>query len=201
MERTGHPIAAAVGFFATTNVEDFVSLTVLFLSWHTNGQPRPWHIVTGYYAGYLTLVATTVIAAAGLTLVPKGWVGLLGLVPLSLGIRKLLTARDGNPRKAPAMAFGPLPAMAITLGNGADNLSLYPPVFRTMSRAEVSLTIAVFLAMAAVWCATAAAVGGHKTVVKAVERVGHLLTPVVYIAIGIWILIQSGAIDHLVGLL
>ncbi len=105
---------------------------------------------------------TGVIAAAGLTLVPEGWVGLLGLVPFGLGIRRLWKARDGNPGTPVAMTFGPLPVMSITLGNGADNLTLYPPAFRALSPADLSLTIVVFLIMAGVWCVIGAAVGGHN---------------------------------------
>lgn len=201
MDRIVHTSATAVGLFASTNVEDFMMLTVLFLSYRTDGQPRPRQIVTGYYAGYLTLITATVIAAAGLTLVPEGWVGLLGLVPFGLGIRRLWKARDGNPGTPVAMIFGPLPVMSITLGNGADNLTLYPPAFRALSPADLSLTIVVFLIMAGVWCVIGAAVGGHKPVVTTVQRAGHLLAPVTYIGIGIWIFIQSGVVGHIVSLL
>ena len=39
------------------------------------------------------LVAASAVAALGLLVVPDRWVGLLGLVPLTLGIRGLVAAR------------------------------------------------------------------------------------------------------------
>ncbi len=44
MDRIVHTSATAVGLFASTNVEDFMMLTVLFLSYRTDGQPRPRQI-------------------------------------------------------------------------------------------------------------------------------------------------------------
>jgi cadmium resistance protein CadD (predicted permease) len=46
----------AAGVFAGTNVDDLLVLTVLFLSAHTTGRPRPWHVWVGQYAGIAVLV-------------------------------------------------------------------------------------------------------------------------------------------------
>jgi cadmium resistance protein CadD (predicted permease) len=52
-------IGAAVGVFAGTNVDDLIILTVLFLSARASGEPRPWQIWTGQYAGVGVLVAVS----------------------------------------------------------------------------------------------------------------------------------------------
>ncbi|GIG67149.1 cadmium resistance transporter [Phytomonospora endophytica] len=189
MSATPGTIATAVGVFAGTNVDDIIVLTVLFLSSRANGRPRPWHIWTGQYLGIAALVAVSVLAALGLSIVPDGHVGLLGLVPLALGVRGLVTAirsRDGD--AAPVAAAGLLGVAGVTIANGADNISVYTPVFRTIGTGPTLLTIAVFAVGVAVWCAAGALLGSHPKVIAVVERYGKWLVPAVFIGIGLLIL-------------
>jgi len=130
-------IAAAVGIFAGTNIDDLIVLTVLFLSSRASGRPRPWQIVGGQYAGIAALVAVSTLAALGLAIVPDQWVGLLGLVPMALGVRGLsgaIRARDRNAEPAPVVASGLVPVAAVTIANGADNISVYTPTATCSSR-------------------------------------------------------------------
>ena len=86
MIATGHlTVAGSAVVFAATDVDDLAVLTVLFLSARAIDRPRPWHIWAGQYLGVGTLVAVSLLAAAGLHVVPEKWVGLLGLLPLALG--------------------------------------------------------------------------------------------------------------------
>jgi cadmium resistance protein CadD (predicted permease) len=85
-------IVAAAALFAGTNADDIVVLTVLNVSSRAGGRPRGWQIWAGQYAGFTVLVAASLAAAAGLTLVPARWLWLLGLLPLGLGLRKLAAA-------------------------------------------------------------------------------------------------------------
>lgn len=82
-------IASAIGMFAATNIDDIVILTVLFLA-SSRGGPRPWQIVLGQYLGFATLVAISVVAALGLTIIPDEWVGFLGFIPLLIGVIGLI---------------------------------------------------------------------------------------------------------------
>ena len=70
----------AVVLFAATNADDIVVLTVLAISARASGQPRPWHIWAGQYAGFTVLIGASLAAAAGLVLVPLHWLWLLGLL-------------------------------------------------------------------------------------------------------------------------
>lgn len=195
-------IAAAVGLFAATNIDDIVVLTVLFLA-STRGALPGWKVVAGQYLGFITLVALSVIAAAGLTLVPDQWVGFLGLVPLGIGVYGLirtLRRRGGDDDDdAPTIRAGGLLGVAgITIANGADNISLYTPVFRTSPIPDTVITIIVFLVLVAVWCLVARLVGTNKTVTEALEKIEHWLVPAVFIGLGLYILLGSGVIPRLI---
>lgn len=199
MDALAQTVAAAIGMFAGTNIDDIVVLTTLFLAGRTTGRPRWWEIVGGQYLGFLTLVGVSVAAAAGLTAIPDPWVGLLGLIPLALGVRGLLAARRANPDSdRPAPIAAGLPAIAgVTIANGADNLSVYTPLFRTIGITASVVTIVVFLALLAGWCAAGALLGNHKVVIGWLERAGRWLVPAVFIAIGAVILVESGALGRL----
>ena len=189
-------VAAAAGMFAGTNVDDMIMLTVLFLSSRGSGRPRPWQIWAGQYAGFAVLVLASVVAALGLTIVPDDWVGLLGLVPFALGVKGLvaLRTRDDGGDTSPAIASGLVSVATVTMANGADNISVYTPVFRTIGTGPTGVTITVFAIGVALWCLAGSWLGSHKKMIEITERCGHWLVPAVFVAIGSLIVIESGVL-------
>ncbi|GIG89718.1 cadmium resistance transporter [Plantactinospora endophytica] len=195
-------IVAAVGLFAGTNVDDLIVLTVLFLSARAAGRPRPWQIWLGQYAGVGVLVLVSAVAALGLTILPDRWVGLLGLVPFALGVRGLvsaLRARGNAEPPAPVVATGLLSVIGVTVANGADNISVYTPTFRTIGVADSLLTVAVFSLGVAAWCLAGSWLGSHQKVVELVRRFGHWVVPIVFMLIGAVIVVESGVLGRLAG--
>lgn len=194
-------VFTAVGLFTATNIDDIVVLTVLFVA-SARGALPGWKVVAGQYAGFVTLVAISVVAAAGLTIIPDKWVGFLGLIPLAIGIfglvRTLRRQDDDDDDDDAISAVGLLGVAGITIANGADNISLYTPVFRTSSVQDSVVTIIVFLVLVAVWCLIARFIGTSKTVSELLERVEHWLVPAVFIGLGLYILIESGVLVRLV---
>ncbi|MEU4834071.1 cadmium resistance transporter [Streptosporangium sp. NPDC023615] len=184
-------IGTAVVVFAGTNVDDLVILTVLFLASRAGGVPRPGQIVAGQYAGIATLVAVSAAVALGLAVVPDRWVGLLGLVPFGLGVRGLVGAARSGGEEAPPVASGVISIAGVTIANGADNISVYTPLFRTIGPVPSGVTIAVFAVLVAVWCAVASWLGSHGKVIALVERWGRWLVPVVFMVIGAVIVLES----------
>jgi cadmium resistance protein CadD (predicted permease) len=83
---------AAAVLFTGTNIDDMLVLSVLNASSRASGLPKRRQIWAGQYAGTAILVALSVAAGRGLTLIPEHWIWVLGLVPLSLGLWRLATA-------------------------------------------------------------------------------------------------------------
>jgi cadmium resistance protein CadD (predicted permease) len=191
-------VLTAAVLFAATNVDDIVVLTVLSISSRATGQPRPWHIWAGQYAGLAVLVGVSLAAAAGLALVPLHWLWLLGLLPLGLGLYKLATAiraHRGGEEASPATVTGLAGVTGLTIANGGDNLSAYSPVFRTSSAAEITVIIAVFLVAMGLYCLASIRFAGHRAVIRAVQRWGEWAVPVVFILIGFYIFYKTGALS------
>src|SRR5215469_1778600 len=141
--------------FAVTNADDIVVLTVLNMTSRVGGRPRGWQIWAGQYAGFTVLIAASLAAAGGLSLVPDRWLWLLGLLPMGLGLYKLaatIHARRAGEPVSPVVVTGLAGVTGMTIVNGGDNVSVYIPFFRTSSLAGITLTVAVFMAGTALYC-------------------------------------------------
>jgi cadmium resistance protein CadD (predicted permease) len=193
-------LAAAVLAFAGTTVDDLVILAALFMARSTGGTPPARVIIAGQYAGFAAILAIALAAAAGLRIVPDQWVGLLGLVPVGFGLRELWRLRGAGQAPRPPLA-STIPRIAtITFANGADNISVFTPLFRTLHAGGSLLAAALFLALIALWCAAGALLGSRAATAATLGRITRWLVPAVFITVGILILITSGtltAIRHI----
>src|SRR5258708_9918533 len=175
---------AAAALFAGTNADDIVVLTMLNMSSRAGGRPRGWHIWAGQYAGFTILVAASLGAAAGLTLVPARWLWLLGLVPLGLGLHKLaatIRARRSGQSVPPAVVSGLTGVMGLTIVNGGANISVYTPLFRTSSVARTILIIPELRAGTALYFLAGSPFAAHHAVTQALPRSGQRIGPALFI--------------------
>ncbi|QZN87467.1 cadmium resistance transporter [Cellulomonas sp. C5510] len=186
---------AAVGLFAGTNVDDIIVVTLFFLAVQ-RGALRTWQVVVGQYLGVGALIVLSLLAALGLTIIPDQWVGLLGLIPLGLGawgFVKFLRSRNRDDDQPPA-ALNPgglLGITGVTLANGADNLAVYTPLFRSMSTPDTITTVIVFVILIGVWILVGRLVGSRPRVLRVISRVETWLVPAVYCVLGLVILAES----------
>jgi cadmium resistance protein CadD (predicted permease) len=86
-----------------------------------------------------------------------------------------------------------LAVAAITFANGGDNIGVYVPVFAAAGTGGLVVFATVFLALVAVWCAAGRFFATRPIIARALSRWGHIVLPVVLIAIGLLILIEGGA--------
>jgi cadmium resistance protein CadD (predicted permease) len=183
---------AAVAF-AATNVDDVVILAVLFA--RTDAAFRVRHIVLGQTLGFAVLVVAGLAAGAGLLALPEEAVGLIGIVPIALGIHAFLEARrgdDDDDDETPVAALGTLGVASITIASGADNVAVYAPLFATAGFDGFATTVVVFAVLLAALLAVGRVIGSRPAVVRAVHRAGDYAVPVVLIALGVFIVLESG---------
>jgi cadmium resistance transport/sequestration family protein len=186
--------AVLTGFisFAATNIDD-IFILMLFFS-QTGEAFRNRHIVLGQYLGFAALVALSVLGSLGVLIVPEEWVGLLGLVPIFLGIRALMQLReDSEEDRKPIESSGMGGVATVTFANGGDNIGIYVPLFASVGYASMGVIILVFFALVAAWCYVGYKVGGHPTVAEKIDRYGHIIVPFVLIGLGIYILLENGS--------
>lgn len=191
---TASLLATAVIAFAGTTIDDVIILTALFMARRAGGSPRAVAIIAGQFAGFAVILGVALLAATGLRIVPDRWVGLLGLVPIGFGMCGLWRLRGSDEDSRPPLASTATRIAAITFANGADNISVFTPLFRTLHTAGSLLAAALFLMLVGLWCVIGALLGTHSAVVAALGRISHWLVPVVFIAVGGLILLSSGTL-------
>lgn len=185
---------AAVAAFVATNLDDVVVLTALFALAGRGGPLRVRHVVAGQAAGLGALVIAAWIVAAGFVLLPDDVVGLLGLVPLALGILGLASVlRDppGEDGPTPVVA-GTASVAALTIAGGADNIAVYVPFFANQGAVGIAVVVTTFAILLGVWLLGARWLATRPPVAHLVGRWGHVAVPVVLIVLGLAILAQSG---------
>ena len=184
-------LATAVLAFAGSTVDDVIILTTLFMARRTEGRPRAWTIIAGAYAGFGAIIVVALLAATGLRAVPGRWAGLLGLVPIAFGVWGLWRLRGRHEDSRPPLASSAPRIAAITFANGADSISVFTPLFRTLHTAGSLLATVLFLILVGVWCALGAILGSHRATAATLGRISHWLVPLAFIAVGTLILITS----------
>ncbi len=195
-------LGTAIVVFVSTNIDDIFLLTAFF----ADPRFRSRSVVAGQYAGIAALVIASALAALLALVFPDGWVALLGIVPLYLGFQKLLALRqaaggdEGDSDECHiasqeqagerGLLSQVLAVASVTVANGGDNLGAYIPLFATNLDALVSYSL-TFVVMTGIWCALGYWLVNNR-ILGGVRRYGHVLLPVVLIALGIYIL--SGAL-------
>jgi cadmium resistance protein CadD (predicted permease) len=157
-------------------------------------------VVIGQYVGMGALYAISGIAALISLVLPPVYVGLLGLVPLGIGISKLrcLFGREekGNLQSiSDAKANRVLMVASVTIANGGDNIAVYTALFASHGISD-RLTIGItFAVMTGLWCLAAHWIVNHRRLRGPIHRQAHRIAPFVLIGLGVLILIRTGALS------
>ncbi|WP_313552491.1 CadD family cadmium resistance transporter [Aerococcus sp.] len=192
-------IISSMLVFISTSIDYLVVLTILFSTVNT-GKQRSIYI--GQYIGTGLLVGFSLIAAYFLNFIPQDWViGLLGLLPLILGIRAIFIDEDVDEKyleeKMSHRQSELASVVALTIALGGDNLGIYIPYFTGMSFQEVMVVFLVFIIGIFTLCYLSKRLASVPMIGEVVERYEKVIVPVVFIGLGIFILLENGTIQHL----
>jgi cadmium resistance protein CadD (predicted permease) len=139
---------------------------------------------------------------------PTAFVGLLGLVPITMGLKsawELRTSSDANGQvstenRRSLIGHANIAAVfAMTVANGGDNVSVYIPLFAMRTASNMAIMGVVFGIMTAIWLMLAYWLTRHRAIGTPVRRYARLLMPFVFIALGVFILYQAGTVKLLYG--
>lgn len=201
-------IISGVMAFVATNVDDIL-LLVFFFS-QVQAAFRPRHVVTGQYLGLAILVSVSLLGCLGRLIIPRPWLGWLGVIPIGMGIwqlpgrKKAANSVDGPPVNGQLTRL-PLPrsgllhphayqVAAVTVANGGDNIGIYTPLFASRNLAELTMLLLLFGVLMGVWCFVGYHLAHKSAVVAVMMHYGHIVVPIVLIGLGIFILRESGTL-------
>lgn len=175
--------------FVSTNLDDILVITILLAQ--ANSARERGRIVLGQYLGIFLLMLLGMAGAFGLSALPDSVLGLLGMVPMAIGIHGLF--QKGEEDEKTGTSMGVLSVTLVTLSNGADNIGVYIPLFIGYSAADYLVLVLVFALMTALWCLIARNITRIPAVERFLRGMGPKLVPYVMIALGIWILLSHSA--------
>jgi len=141
-------LGKAIIAFAATNIDDIFVLTLFFAQKNL----RRSHVVVGQYLGLAVLIAISLVGYFARLIIPHTWIGVLGLAPIAIGIKKLVDWKHGKESDTKETSGGIFTVAAVTFANGADNIGIYIPMFASGNAQALAITLITFAVLIAVWC-------------------------------------------------
>jgi cadmium resistance protein CadD (predicted permease) len=194
--------------FATT-FDDNLYLTAFFGK--VNRTFRPKHIVVGEFLGFTALVFASLPGFFGGLIVPDAWIGLLGFLPISIGISNLMSREEeGSVQTVSVLNSSDEPqhrnqslwatirdrqtyrVSAVTIANGGNNIGIYVPLFASSNLHSLGVIVCVCYLTIGLWCFLSYYMTRNPLMTPVLARYGRKIFPFVLIYLGFSILIKSG---------
>ena len=162
------------------------------------------NIYLGQFLGSVSLILLSLLFAFVLNYIPsKEILGLLGLIPIFLGLKVLLLgdsdgeaiAKDGLRKDDKNLIF--LVAMITFASCGADNIGVFVPYFTTLNLANMIVTLLTFLVMIYLLVFSAQKLAQVPSVEETLEKYSRWFIAVVYLGLGMYILIENNSFNIL----
>lgn len=162
------------------------------------------NIYLGQFLGSVSLIFLSLLFAFVLNYIPsKEILGLLGLIPIFLGLKVLLLgdsdgeaiAKDGLRKDNKNLIF--LVAMITFASCGADNIGVFVPYFTTLNLANLIVALLTFLVMIYLLVFSAQKLAQVPSIGETLEKYSRWFIAVVYLGLGIYILIENNSFNML----
>lgn len=162
------------------------------------------NIYLGQFLGSVSLILLSLLFAFVLDYIPSKEIsGLLGLIPILLGLKVLLLgdsdgeaiAKEGLRKDNKNLIF--LVAMITFASCGADNIGVFVPYFTTLNLANLIVALLTFLVMIYLLVFSAQKLAQVPSVGETLEKYSRWFIAVVYLGLGMYILIENNSFDML----
>ena len=198
----GQTIISANGVYISTSIDYLIILIILFAQLSQNKQK--WHIYAGQYLGTGLLVGASLVAAYVVNFVPEAWmVGLLGLIPIYLGIRFAIVG-EGEEEEEEEIIERLEQSKAnqlfwtvtlLTIASGGDNLGIYIPYFSSLDWSQTLVALLVFAIGIIIFCELSRVLSSIPLISETIEKYQRIIVPLVFIPLGLYIMYESGTIE------
>lgn len=176
--------------FIASNIDDTFILILLFA---TPGLLAR-HVMIGQFGGITILVIISSLAALLALAVPPFILGFMGIVPIVIGIKRLLESRKSTESEhfGTRKYLSIISVTAITVSNGGDDIGVFTPLFAKYNTVtEFSLLILLLLIMTGVWCMVTYYFFRHPLIISRIDAMSKAVAPVALIGVGVFVIFDS----------
>ncbi|MDK1726777.1 cadmium resistance transporter [Dellaglioa algida] len=195
-------IGSTVLAFISTNIDYLLILIIIFAKYKNKHDDKL--IFIGELLGSGTLIVVSLIVAFWLKMIPEEWIlGFLGIIPIVMGIKMYFGDEDegnevreklGKPQRSIILSV-----IMITIATcGPDNLAIYVPFFTTLNAGDIPIVLGLFFIFLCMITWLSKMITNLPKIQVFFERFGDLITLLVYVFLGIYILLESGTIQHFI---
>ena len=197
-----HNVVTSIILYSGTAVDLLIILMLFFAK--RKSRKDIINIYLGQFLGSVSLILLSLLFAFVLNYIPsKEILGLLGLIPIFLGLKVLLLgdsdgeaiAKDGLRKDDKNLIF--LVAMITFASCGADNIGVFVPYFITLNLTNLIVTLLTFLVMIYLLVFSAQKLAQVPSVGEILEKYSRWFIASVYLGLGIYILIENNVFDML----
>jgi cadmium resistance transport/sequestration family protein len=191
-------ILSSVVVFLATSVDELIVLTTVFA--YAEQRNAVGQVYAGQLIGQVVLLTISVLAASGIEAVSQRGIGLLGIVPIVLGIRVLLggdeedEAQETANRLRSSASFTLVVAL-IAIGGGGEELAVFIPFLGSLAMPELVVALVTLVLLVPVWCRVSQRIASIKRIQGWITRYQRIFVPVVFISLGVFVIIDSGILD------
>ena len=197
-----HNVVTSIILYSGTAVDLLIILMLFFAK--RKSRKDIINIYLGQFLGSVSLILLSLLFAFILDYIPsKEILGLLGLIPIFLGLKVLLLgdsdgeaiAKEGLRKDNKNLIF--LVAMITFASCGADNIGVFVPYFTTLNLANLIVALLTFLVMIYLLVFSAQKLAQVPSVGETLEKYSRWFVAVVYLGLGIYILVENNSFDML----
>lgn len=217
MEWLWTTLQIAFGAGLATTFDDTIYLTGFFSEVDRNFRPR--HVVVGELLGFTLLLCISLLGFALGLAVPRRAIGLLGVLPILIGLASLIALWRGR-TEGGSLQPAVLPAGAstrgftsrrpslftvlrdrrtyqvslVTVSNGSNNLTIYIPLFASLTLGKIAVLIPVFYGFIGLWLLLSFHLTRFPGISVVLHRYASRVFPFILIWLGLRILHDTGAL-------
>ena len=189
-------IAVASVAYIGTNLDNLLLLAAMYSRY----ERHPGMVTAGYFTGMIIICVITLIVGEAGELIPLAYLGLLGVIPMMMGIFALwkLFSKTDSAENTGVTTEGARLTVFFTLittqlSNSTDSIITFSALLADSSDFSDYVIVPTFLGMVAVFSWLAYYSVKHHKLSGFVARFGQYVTPFILILVGIYILSNTAS--------
>ncbi len=180
-----------VAGFISTSFDNFT----LLLGFYADGRYAKGKVLFGYAASTLGMVFLAYGASAAVEAAPVRFLGILGLIPLALGIVGLVRLLRGVPNEEIRQGSRPrgfLAVLGVMLANSGDTLAVFISVFADTAEGLEKWVVATAVGIALAYALLAQRLVERSGAADRLQRYTRVILPFLLLGMGAYILANTG---------